>query len=76
MHRSHKHQRALPHSQHRRNDLGSPWRALVENVFGTLKRSHGYGRVRYQGLEPNIVELRFQVCGFPNLQYGLLGATL
>ena len=47
MHRSHKHQRELPHWQKRRNELISPRRALVEKVFGTLKRSYGYSRVRY-----------------------------
>ena len=41
MHRSHKHQRELPHWQKRRNELISR-RALVEKVFGTLKRSYGY----------------------------------
>ena len=42
MHRSHKHQRALPYWQQRRNALLAPRRALVEKVFGTLKRSYGY----------------------------------
>ena len=36
----------LPHWQRRRNELIAPVRASVEDVFGTLKRSYGYGRVR------------------------------
>ena len=32
-------------------------RALVEKVFGTLKRSYGYRRVRYCGLERNAAEM-------------------
>ena len=39
MHRSHKHQKQLPHWQQRHNDLISPIRKQVEKVFGTLKRS-------------------------------------
>ena len=39
MHRSHKHQRELPHWQKGRNELITPRRALVEKIFGTLKRS-------------------------------------
>lgn len=30
-----------------------PIRANVERVFGPLKRSYGYRRVRYRGLERN-----------------------
>ena len=33
----------------------------MENVFGTLKRSYGYRRVRYMGLERNATELVLQV---------------
>lgn len=57
MHRSHKHQRGLPHWQTRRNALIARVRAPVENVFGTLKRCYGYGQVRYLGLERNATEL-------------------
>ena len=53
MHRSHKHQPALPHWQAQRNHLIAPIRANVERVFGTLKRSYGYRRVRYRGLAKN-----------------------
>jgi IS5 family transposase len=59
MHRSHKNQAALPLWQARRNRLISPIRAAVERVFGTLKRSYGYTRVRYRGLAANLLQLRF-----------------
>lgn len=57
LHRSHKHQDGLPHWQAVRNRLISPIRAAVERVFGTLKRSYGYRRVRYRGLKANRVQL-------------------
>ena len=47
MHRSRKHQSELPYWQKRRNELINPRRELVEKVFGTLKRSYHYSRVRY-----------------------------
>ena len=53
MHRSHKHQVALPHWQQMRNKLISPIRANVERLFGLMKRSYGYRRVRYKGLKRN-----------------------
>lgn len=59
MHRSHRNQAALPPWQARRNRLISPIRAAVERVFGTLKRSYGYTRVRYRGLAANLLQLRF-----------------
>ena len=49
MHRAHKHQREVPHWQQRRNALIDPVCKTVEKVFGTLKRSYGYRRVRYGG---------------------------
>jgi IS5 family transposase len=49
MHRSHKHQAALPRWQARRNRLIAPRRAPVEGVFGTLKRTYGRSRSRYCG---------------------------
>lgn len=64
MHRSHKHQSELPHWQKRRNELISPRRELVEKVFGTLKRSYGYSRVRYRGLERNTVEMWFKLMAY------------
>ena len=65
MHRSHKHQRGLPYWQKRRNELIKPRRALVEKVFGILKRVYGYGRVRYRGLDRNGVEMWFKLSGCP-----------
>ena len=64
MHRSHKHQRGLPHWQRRRNELIAPVRARVEKVFGTLKRSYGYTRVRYRGLGRNAVEMWFKLMAY------------
>ena len=64
MHRSHKHQAALPYWQQRRNDLIAPRRALVEKVFGTLKRSYSYQRVRYRGVGRNTVELWFKLMAY------------
>ena len=52
MHRPHKSQ-PLSSRKRRRNRLIGPIRAAVEAVFGTLKRSYGYGRVRYRGLLAN-----------------------
>lgn len=53
MHRANKHRPVLPPWQRRRNKLIAPIRANVERVFGTLKRSYGYRRVRYRGLHKN-----------------------
>lgn len=53
MHRSHKHQNGLPHWQQVRNRLIIPLRASVEKLFGTMKRSYGYTRVPYRGLQRN-----------------------
>ena len=64
MHRSHKHQRGLPHWQRRRNELIAPVRSPVERVFGTLKRSYGYTRVRYRGLGRNAVEMWFKLMAY------------
>jgi IS5 family transposase len=64
MHRSHKVQRGLPHWQQRHNELISPVRSAVEKVFGTLKRSYRYHRVRYQGLEWNAIEMWFKVMAY------------
>lgn len=64
MHRSHKHQKQLPYWQQRHNDLISPIRKQVEKVFGTLKRSYGYYRVRYRGLLRNTIEMWFKVMAY------------
>lgn len=52
MHRPHK-SRTLSPRQRWRNRLISPLRAAIEPVFGTLKRSYGYARVRYRSLAAN-----------------------
>ena len=57
MHRSHKHQAALPYWQRQRNRLIAPIRAGVEHVFATLKRCYGYRRVRYFRLDRNALHL-------------------
>lgn len=57
MHRSHKHQAALPYWQGVRNRLISPIRAAVEGVFGTLKRTYGRGRSRYCGFARTAADL-------------------
>ena len=64
MHRSHKHQAELPEWQKERNELIRPKRALVEKVFGTLKRSYGYSRVRYRGLRRNALEMWFKLMAY------------
>ena len=64
MHRSHKHEKELPHWQKKRNKLISPIRRKVDNVFGTLKRSYGYSRVRYRGLARNGVEMWFKLMAY------------
>ena len=50
-----------------RNKLISRVRARVEKVFGTLKPSYGYRRVRYTGLERNATEMWFKsmACNLP-----------
>jgi IS5 family transposase len=64
MHRSHKHQAALPPWQALRNRLISPIRSAVERVFGTFKRTYGYRRVRYRGLQANLLQLRLLCIAF------------
>ena len=64
MHRSHKHQKELPEWQREHNEMIRPKRALVEKVFGTLKRSYGYGRVRYRGLRRNALEMWFKLMAY------------
>ena len=64
MHRSHKHQPELPYWQQRRNELIEPIRRAAEKVFGTWKRSYGYRRVRYRGLERNTVQMSFKAMAY------------
>ena len=67
LHRSHKNQPGLPHWQQVRNRLIAPIRANVERVFGTLKRSYGWRRVRYVGLAANHLHLQL-LCIAVNLR--------
>lgn len=69
-HRANKWQPQLPHWQAERNRLLEPRRRAVERVFGTLKRSYGYRRVRYRGLARNRVEMCCQVFAY-NLRRAL-----
>ena len=64
MHRANKHQPELTVWQHRRNALIEQRRALVEKVFGTLKRSYRYHRVAYDGLGRNGVEMWFKLMAY------------
>ncbi|MCY3959926.1 MAG: transposase, partial [Chloroflexi bacterium] len=48
-----KHHHRLSPSVHRRPARIERVRRPVEHVFGTLKRSYGYQRVRYRGLARN-----------------------
>jgi len=66
MHRANKHYPLSPWQQ-TRNRLISPIRAQVEKLFGTMKRSYGYTRVRYRGLERNRNQL-FLMCMALNLR--------
>ena len=75
MHRLHKHQRELPRWQKRRNKLIERRRAAVEKVFGTLKRSYGYSRVRYRGVGRNGVEMWFKLMAY-NLRKATNRASL
>ena len=64
MHRANKWRRKLPHWRSRRNELIDLVRRSVEKVFGTLKRSCGYSRVRYRGLERNGLEMWFKLMAY------------
>ena len=64
LHRRHKHQVGLPPWQAARNRLIGPIRAAVERTFGTLKRTYGYRRVRYRGLEANRIQFRLLCIAF------------
>ena len=52
-----------PYWQQRRTPSSRP-PGVVEKVFGTLKRSYGYQRVRYRGLGRNAVELWFKLMAY------------
>ena len=57
MKRGNKHHPEVSEEDKKRNELISRVRARVEKVFGTLKRTYGYSRVRYIGLERNATEM-------------------
>ena len=57
MKRGNKHHPEVSEEDKERNELISRVRARVEKVFGTLKRTYGYSRVRYIGLERNATEM-------------------
>ena len=69
MHRANKHHPTLPSRLQLRNDLIAPRRSLVEKVFGTLKRSYGYSRVRYRGLQRNTVEMYLKLMAYNLRKY-------
>ena len=64
MHRSHKNQPRLPHWQQPRNKLISWVRAPVEKVFGALKRTYGYRRVRYMDHKRNKPEMWLKLMAY------------
>ncbi len=64
MRRANKHHPELADEEKLRNGLISKVRARVEKVFGTLKRSYGYSKVRYIGLERNATEMWFKCMAY------------
>lgn len=70
MHRSHKNQPGLPAKQRLRNRLIARLRAPVEAIFGTMKRSYHYRRVRYFSLARNATQLHL-LCVAINLRRAL-----
>jgi transposase, IS5 family len=55
-HRSHKHQRELPHWQSVRNAAIAKRRAPVERIFGMMKRGFGFVRARYTNFAANVAD--------------------
>jgi len=64
MQRPNKHHPQLRPSARRRHALIEQTRRPVEHVFGTLKRSYGYRRVRYVGLAKNTTEAWFKLLAY------------
>ena len=64
MKRASKHNPELKPREKTRNRLISRLRAPVEKVFGTLKRSYRYERVRYEGLARNETEMLFKLMAY------------
>jgi transposase, IS5 family len=55
-HRSHKYQKELPHWQKVRNRAIAKRRALVEQIFGRMKRGFGFVRARYTNFAANVAD--------------------
>jgi len=55
-HRSHKHQKKLPHWQSVRNAAIAKRRAPVEQIFGMMKRGFGFVRARYTRFAANVAD--------------------
>ena len=64
MKRGNKHHPEVSEEDRRKNELISKVRSRVEKVFGTLKRTYGYSRVRYMGLERNTTEMRLKCMAY------------
>ena len=64
MRRPTKHQPRLGPAARRRHARIEEVRRPVEHVFGTLKRSYGYQRVRYRGLARNTIEMWFKLLAY------------
>ena len=67
MRRGHRN-RPLTPDELARNRALTPIRSAIERVFGTMKRSHGWGRVRYRGLGRNAAHLDLLCLAF-NLRW-------
>ena len=64
MRRPSKHHPRLSPAARRRHARIEQVRRPVEHVFGTLKRSYGYQRVRYRGLARNTTEMWFKLLAY------------
>ena len=64
MRRPNKHHPRLGPTARRRHARIEQVRRPVEHVFGTLKRSYGYQRVRYRGLARNTTEMWFKLLAY------------
>ena len=73
MRRPNKHHPRLGPAARRRHARIEQVRRPVEHVFGTLKRSYGYQRVRYRGLARNTTEMWFKLLAYNLRRPGLVG---
>lgn len=71
MHRPNKHHPELPRLKQARNNLIKEIRRRVERVFGTMKRTYHYTRVRYYSLATNELQLHL-MCLAMNLRRALV----